>query len=167
MHKQRFRPATGRPSTEIRNCAGITKLTYQRTNASSSAHSPPESVIEIISMNNCYRWPVVAYSSLVSRYLNAAAATTVQTPFLYLCRKCSSSSTSSDNYTEVLISQPFRSLLYVPASNTRALEKQSTLQGSNQPDGIIIDLEDGVIPAAKDAARQNLVHYFQRDQQER
>jgi len=59
--------------------------------------------------------------------------------------------------------QPFRSLLYVPASNTRALEKVSTFQGSNQPDAIMLDLEDGVAPTSKDSARENLVKYFQRD----
>lgn len=61
------------------------------------------------------------------------------------------------------LSQPFRSLLYVPASNTRALEKVSTFQGSNQPDAIMLDLEDGVAPTSKDSARENLVKYFQRD----
>ena len=60
-------------------------------------------------------------------------------------------------------SQPFRSLLYVPASNPRALEKVSTFQGSNQPDAIMLDLEDGVAPTSKDSARENLVKYFQRD----
>jgi (3S)-malyl-CoA thioesterase len=51
----------------------------------------------------------------------------------------------------------------VPASNTRAIEKISTFQGSNQPDAIMLDLEDGVAPTSKDSARENLVKYFQRD----
>ncbi len=42
-----------------------------------------------------------------------------------------------------------RSVLFVPASNTRALEKSRTLNC----DAVIIDLEDAVAPAAKSAAR--------------
>jgi citrate lyase subunit beta/citryl-CoA lyase len=46
-----------------------------------------------------------------------------------------------------------RSLLYVPASNIRAIEKARTLPC----DGIILDLEDSVAPEAKDAAREAAV----------
>ena len=42
-----------------------------------------------------------------------------------------------------------RSLLYVPASNGRALEKARSLAS----DGVIVDLEDSVAPEAKDTAR--------------
>ena len=49
--------------------------------------------------------------------------------------------------------RPRRSLLYVPASNARALEKARGL-GS---DGVILDLEDSVAPEAKDAARDAAV----------
>lgn len=45
--------------------------------------------------------------------------------------------------------RPRRSLLYVPASNARAIEKARTLSA----DGFIIDLEDAVLPEAKAAAR--------------
>ena len=45
--------------------------------------------------------------------------------------------------------RPRRSLLYVPASNARALDKARTLPC----DGVILDLEDSVAPEAKDAAR--------------
>lgn len=45
--------------------------------------------------------------------------------------------------------RPRRSLLFVPASNARALEKARGLAS----DGIIIDLEDAVAPTAKEAAR--------------
>ena len=44
---------------------------------------------------------------------------------------------------------PRRSLLYVPGSNARALEKAATLPA----DGLILDLEDAVLPGAKLAAR--------------
>jgi citrate lyase subunit beta / citryl-CoA lyase len=45
--------------------------------------------------------------------------------------------------------RPRRSLLYIPGSNPRALEKARTLPA----DGFIIDLEDAVAPAAKEGAR--------------
>lgn len=45
--------------------------------------------------------------------------------------------------------RPRRSVLYVPASNARALAKARTLPA----DAIIVDLEDAVAPAAKEEAR--------------
>jgi len=45
--------------------------------------------------------------------------------------------------------RPRRSVLYVPGSNARALEKAATLPA----DAVILDLEDGVAPDAKAAAR--------------
>ena len=45
--------------------------------------------------------------------------------------------------------RPRRSLLFMPGSNPRALEKARTLPA----DGIILDLEDAVAPDAKAAAR--------------
>jgi citrate lyase subunit beta/citryl-CoA lyase len=45
--------------------------------------------------------------------------------------------------------RPRRSVLYLPASNERALEKAKTLP----VDGLILDLEDAVAPDAKPAAR--------------
>lgn len=48
------------------------------------------------------------------------------------------------------IARPRRSILYVPASNVRALEKARTLQA----DGFIVDLEDAVVPDAKPQARE-------------
>ncbi len=47
------------------------------------------------------------------------------------------------------IDRPRRSLLYLPASNARALENARSLPA----DCIILDLEDAVAPEAKDAAR--------------
>ena len=46
-----------------------------------------------------------------------------------------------------------RSVLYMPSSNERALEKAKSLPA----DAIIFDLEDAVAPDAKDAARPNAV----------
>jgi citrate lyase subunit beta/citryl-CoA lyase len=49
--------------------------------------------------------------------------------------------------------RPRRSVLYMPGSNARALEKAKTLAA----DGVILDLEDAVAPDAKDAARDQVV----------
>jgi citrate lyase subunit beta / citryl-CoA lyase len=46
--------------------------------------------------------------------------------------------------------RPRRSVLYMPASNPRALEKATTIPC----DGLILDLEDAVAPDAKPAARE-------------
>ncbi len=46
-------------------------------------------------------------------------------------------------------SRPRRSVLYLPGSNARALEKAASLP----VDALILDLEDAVLPAAKAAAR--------------
>jgi citrate lyase subunit beta/citryl-CoA lyase len=48
-----------------------------------------------------------------------------------------------------MIFRPRRSVLYMPGSNTRAIDKARTLP----VDGIIIDLEDAVAPDAKEQAR--------------
>ena len=48
--------------------------------------------------------------------------------------------------------RPRRSLLFMPGSNARALEKAKTLTA----DGFIFDLEDAVAPDAKAAARQQI-----------
>src|SRR4051812_20374425 len=48
--------------------------------------------------------------------------------------------------------RPRRSLLYMPGSNARALEKAKTLPA----DGVILDLEDAVAPDAKTAARDQV-----------
>jgi citrate lyase subunit beta / citryl-CoA lyase len=48
--------------------------------------------------------------------------------------------------------RPRRSVLYVPGSNARALEKAKTLPA----DAVIFDLEDAVAPEAKDLARRQV-----------
>ena len=48
--------------------------------------------------------------------------------------------------------RPRRSVLYMPGSNARALEKAKTLAA----DGLIFDLEDAVAPSAKEAAREQV-----------
>jgi citrate lyase subunit beta/citryl-CoA lyase len=47
---------------------------------------------------------------------------------------------------------PHRSVLYMPGSNARALEKARTLAA----DGVILDLEDSVAPDAKETARKQV-----------
>jgi citrate lyase subunit beta/citryl-CoA lyase len=49
--------------------------------------------------------------------------------------------------------RPRRSVLYMPGSNARAIEKARTLAA----DGVILDLEDSVAPDAKPAARDQVV----------
>ncbi|OAN48012.1 malyl-CoA thiolesterase [Paramagnetospirillum marisnigri] len=49
--------------------------------------------------------------------------------------------------------RPRRSVLYMPGSNPRALDKARTLAA----DGLILDLEDAVAPDAKDTARAQVV----------
>jgi citrate lyase subunit beta/citryl-CoA lyase len=51
------------------------------------------------------------------------------------------------------VTRPRRSVLYMPGSNQRALEKARTLAA----DGLILDLEDAVAPDAKDVARTQVV----------
>lgn len=48
--------------------------------------------------------------------------------------------------------RPRRSVLYMPGSNARALEKARTIPA----DSLILDLEDAVAPDAKDSARQQV-----------
>jgi hypothetical protein len=48
--------------------------------------------------------------------------------------------------------RPRRSVLYMPGSNARALEKAKTLPA----DGVILDLEDAVAPDAKATARDQV-----------
>ena len=56
-------------------------------------------------------------------------------------------------------SRPYRSALYLPASNARALDKARDLPA----DAIIFDLEDAVAPAEKAAARDALRDALGRD----
>ncbi|MEN5299352.1 CoA ester lyase [Brucella sp. TWI559] len=54
------------------------------------------------------------------------------------------------------LARPRRSVLFVPASNSRALEKSLALSA----DCVIYDLEDSVAPEAKIAARDALIAHF-------
>ena len=49
--------------------------------------------------------------------------------------------------------RPRRSVLYMPGSNPRALEKARTLPA----DALILDLEDAVAPDAKETARTQVL----------
>jgi (3S)-malyl-CoA thioesterase len=50
------------------------------------------------------------------------------------------------------MARPYRSVLYIPASNARAMDKAKVLP----VDALILDLEDAVAPAEKDRAREVL-----------
>ena len=52
------------------------------------------------------------------------------------------------------LARPLRSVLYIPASKARILEKATQLPA----DAIIFDLEDAVTPEAKVEARKALAH---------
>lgn len=52
--------------------------------------------------------------------------------------------------------RPRRSVLYIPATNDRALEKGKSLPA----DSIVFDLEDAVVPDQKEAARDRLAGLF-------
>lgn len=54
------------------------------------------------------------------------------------------------------MTRPYRSVLYIPASKERALEKARDLAA----DAIIFDLEDAVAPEEKDAARETLARFL-------
>ena len=54
-----------------------------------------------------------------------------------------------ENATGTTAYRPRRSVLYMPSSNERALEKAKSIAC----DGLILDLEDAVAPDAKPAAR--------------
>lgn len=57
------------------------------------------------------------------------------------------------------MTRPYRSVLYIPASNDRAMEKARTLA----TDAIIFDLEDAVVPSEKDEARDQLAKALRED----
>ncbi|AGT09642.1 HpcH/HpaI aldolase/citrate lyase family protein [Paracoccus aminophilus] len=57
------------------------------------------------------------------------------------------------------MTRPFRSVLYIPAANPRAMEKARTLP----VDAIIFDLEDAVSPTEKAAAREALAQALRED----
>ena len=99
-------------------------------------------------------------------------------------RRLASTTTTTTNSKyfgkDTISSIPFRSVLYVPASNTRALDKVTKLFASSstvvvaaaeeeeeekrsrmKPDAIMYDLEDGVHPDKKDEARDKLYEYLQ------
>ena len=63
---------------------------------------------------------------------------------------------SSSFSTSMISPRPLRSVLYVPASNARALDKLDTLVGRARPDAVMFDLEDGVSPDGKGKAREAL-----------
>ena len=52
--------------------------------------------------------------------------------------------------------RPRRSVLYMPGSNNRALEKAKTIPA----DALILDLEDAVAPDAKKEAREKVCAAF-------
>src|SRR5882757_1572736 len=64
-------------------------------------------------------------------------------------RSCTPASLSAHQGDIAMTIRPRRSVLYMPGSNARAIEKARTLPA----DAVILDLEDSVAPDGKDAAR--------------
>ena len=56
--------------------------------------------------------------------------------------------------------RPLRSMLYVPASNSRALAKLESLSGIHKPDCVMFDLEDGCAPNKKDESRGHIYQFL-------
>ncbi|KAL3766782.1 hypothetical protein ACHAWU_007445 [Discostella pseudostelligera] len=88
---------------------------------------------------------------------------------LHNCRASTTTSTTTTKQyfnNDTISSIPLRSVLYVPASNTRALDKVTKLlslatERAKRPDAIMYDLEDGVHPTKKEEARIQLYEYLQ------
>jgi citrate lyase subunit beta/citryl-CoA lyase len=57
-----------------------------------------------------------------------------------------------------MLVRPRRSVLYMPGSNARAIEKARTLP----VDAVVLDLEDSIAPEAKNDARQQVRHHRRR-----
>lgn len=57
------------------------------------------------------------------------------------------------------MARPYRSVLYIPTANTRAMEKAQQLAA----DAIIFDMEDAVVPGEKAAAREHLTEALASD----
>jgi citrate lyase subunit beta / citryl-CoA lyase len=64
----------------------------------------------------------------------------------------SKSTKNNNGIDKHFLNRPRRSVLYMPGSNKRALEKAQNLSA----DSLIFDLEDAVAPSAKDEARENV-----------
>ena len=75
-----------------------------------------------------------------------------QTAYPNRTRSADQSQKVLDSITTDAAHRPRRSVLYMPGSNARALEKAKTLD----VDTLILDLEDAVAPDAKDLARQQV-----------
>jgi citrate lyase subunit beta/citryl-CoA lyase len=60
--------------------------------------------------------------------------------------------------TEAMTIRPRRSVLYMPGSNARAIEKARELPA----DAVIFDLEDAVAPDAKAKARELIIQALQK-----
>src|SRR6185312_10388378 len=73
-------------------------------------------------------------------------------------RSCVSCSASIAGQGAIMTVRPRRSMLYMPGSNARAMEKARELPA----DGVILDLEDAVAPDAKAQARQLIIQELQK-----
>src|SRR5712675_1717547 len=68
-------------------------------------------------------------------------------------RSCTPASLSVQREKPAMTIRPRRSVLYMPGSNARAIEKARSLPA----DAVILDLEDSVAPDGKAAARKQVM----------
>jgi len=106
------------------------------------------------------------------RTVVSTTAANINIRALHNCRASFTSATAKKYVNNDTISSiPLRSVLYVPASNSRALDKVTKLlsfssssdvtERATRPDAIMYDFEDGVHPTKKKEARIQLYEYLQ------
>ena len=75
-------------------------------------------------------------------------------------KRTHSTTTTIKSYQNIN-TRPLRSMLYVPASNNRALAKLESLSSIHKPDCVMFDLEDGCAPNKKDDSRGHIYQFLQ------
>ena len=103
------------------------------------------------------RRSIIYYYTLSRRGIN-------HTPSVCLLQNKRTHSTTTKRYPKSypnINARPLRSMLYVPASNNRALAKLESLSGIHKPDCVMFDLEDGCAPNKKDDSRGHIYQFLQ------
>jgi len=104
--------------------------------------------------------PVSARRSIIY-YTLSRRGINHNTPSCLLQNKRTHSTTTTIKSYQNINTRPLRSMLYVPASNNRALAKLESLLGIHKPDCIMFDLEDGCAPNKKDESRGHIYQFLQ------
>ena len=108
--------------------------------------------------------PVSARRSIIY-YTLSRRGINHNTPSICLLQNKRTHSTTTTNTNtksyQNINTRPLRSMLYVPASNSRALAKLESLSGVHKPDCVMFDLEDGCAPNKKDESRGHIYQFLQ------